>query len=651
MASDPSGLLQALLAPGGITGASFTQGQQNYDDSQLQPLRVQQGRQQIQLNQQKIADNQAQVSQAAQYQQDEAAYAANPTPDALNSLIAKYPAQFQALQAGWKIKSDAQTKADVGFLGSFHSALAAGAVDLAMQQLEDRRDAEAKAGIDTTEIDQKITALKNNEPGTVNALKGYALAHIAAAGDDYAKAMGIGGDKTHVISAGGALVGDDGTELYKAAPSPTDALQVPIYDKSGNRIGTQLVPNGGRDNGSSGAPASTSGGATAGARVHGWTPRGPNPDAAVDAKNAGMAKTLGIGLTDQFPTNMSNMQIAQALSQSEGGPGSLADRNNNPANLTDPKTGAYRKFPNKQAGFAAAAAQVARNRARGQNTIQTMVEGLPTGGSAAPSGQAGYYGPQGGTSDDASGIQAGNLNSVPPTIRSAVQAIADGRAAAPRAGTRNGEALLDAVTAYDPTFDAANATSRVKTRVDFTSGKSAQAVTALNTAMGHLFHLDDQVYDLGNSPIFGGLVNPIRRAAQTGIMGSQAYTNFEQTKVAAASEMRKVFSNTNGGTLPELQAWEASLDSAKSPEQLHGAIKNGVILMGARLDALRDQYAHGMNRSDMTPQFIRPMIVDAANHRFGIDLGNSQPPRVGSPAAPRTASRGTGFRILSVRPK
>lgn len=646
MASDPSGLLQALLSPGGITGASFTQGLQNYDDSQLQPLRVQQGQQQIQLNQQKIADNQAQNDQAAQYQQDEAAYAANPTPDALNSLIAKYPAQFQALQAGWKIKSDAQKQADLGFLGSVYGALNSNRADLAVQQLENRRSAEARMGVDTTELDQQIDALKNNQPGAAKSVQAFALAHIAAADTDAAKAMGIGGDKTHVISAGGALVDDDGKELYKAAPTPVDALQVPIYDNSGNRIGTQLVANGGRGGSVTGSASPSSDGAPNGTRVHGWTPRGPNSDAAVDSKNAGMSKTLGIGLTDQFPANMSNMQIAQALSQSEGGPGSLADRNNNPANLTDPTTGAYRKFPNKQAGFAAAAAQVARNRARGQNTIQTMVEGLPTGASAAPGAQAGYYGPQGGTTNDASGVQAGNINTVPAPMRAAVQAIADGRAAAPRAGTRNGEALLDMVTAFDPTFDAANATSRVKTRVDFTSGRSAQAVNSINTTMGHLFHLDDQVDRLGNIGYLSGLLNPARRAVQTNVMNNPAYTTFEQTKIAAASEMRKVFSNSNGGTLPELQAWESSLNSANSPEQLHAAIRNGVMLMSSRLDALKEQYANGMGRSDKMPQFIRPMIVDAARQRFGVDLGTGQRAQ-----APSRAAGGSGFRILSVRPK
>lgn len=96
-----------------------------------------------------------------------------------------------------------------------------------------------------------------------------------------------------------------------------------------------------------------------------------------------MSRALGIGPTDPFPPGMSNMDIARALTISEGGKGSIADRNNNPGNLRDPRTGEFRKFPTKEAGLAAAASQVARNRARGQNTIASMVEGVPAGGQAS----------------------------------------------------------------------------------------------------------------------------------------------------------------------------------------------------------------------------------------------------------------------------
>jgi hypothetical protein len=53
--------------------------------------------------------------------------------------------------------------------------------------------------------------------------------------------------------------------------------------------------------------------------------------------------------------------------------------------------------------------------------------------------------------------------------------------------------------AQDPTFDGVNFQARAKTRSDFTSGKSAQNITALNTVVGHLDHLDRTIDGLGNS--------------------------------------------------------------------------------------------------------------------------------------------------------
>lgn len=131
----------------------------------------------------------------------------------------------------------------------------------------------------------------------------------------------------------------------------------------------------------------------AGRTQFGWTPRarngGDNSDAAVDGKIAGMSRALGVNPDAPFPANITPEQIARALTISEGGRGSLADRNNNPGNLRVPGSSAYQQFGSASDGLAAATRQVRRNLARGQNSIRAMVEGLPVGGRPAPSGQAG----------------------------------------------------------------------------------------------------------------------------------------------------------------------------------------------------------------------------------------------------------------------
>lgn len=210
----------------------------------------------------------------------------------------------------------------------------------------------------------------------------YALSEAGKA----ALAARLKQQEARVVGDGGALVDGTGRVLYenqKAAEWQFDPESGSWLQKPGTGTGGGGVPStGGGSAGGSGAPVS-------GRTQYGWTPRerngGDNSDAAVDGKIAGMARALGIS-PDQDLSGLSDTQIAQALTLSEGGRGSIADRNNNPGNLRDPRTGAYRRFGTKEEGLAAAAAQVRRNRARGQNTIRTMVEGLPVGGSARGGG-------------------------------------------------------------------------------------------------------------------------------------------------------------------------------------------------------------------------------------------------------------------------
>jgi soluble lytic murein transglycosylase-like protein len=233
--------------------------------------------------------------------------------------------------------------------------------------------------------------------------------------------------------------------------------------------------------------------------------------------------------------------------------------------------------------------------------------------------------PQGGGAGGAGPLAPGDHQAL-------IVAIAEGRAAPPNPRTKVGAQLLAEVTAYDPTFDAANATSRARTRVDFTSGKLAQGRTAINTAMGHLIHLDDQARSLGNSSVAPGIVNPLYNGARQA-MGNTALPAFESTKLAAAAEMRRVFAAAGGGSLAELESWEKSLNSSQSYDQLHAVIRNGVALMASRLSAMRDQYTQGMGRSDQTPRFMTDGNRQAASQRFNVSM-DEPAPRAGSTSAP-----------------
>jgi hypothetical protein len=86
-------------------------------------------------------------------------------------------------------------------------------------------------------------------------------------------------------------------------------------------------------------------------RVQGWTPRardgGDNPDHVVDAKVARLASVVGVD-PDTPLTPQQLGALATALPATEGGPGSLAARNNNPGNIKDGP------FARRQPGYAGA---------------------------------------------------------------------------------------------------------------------------------------------------------------------------------------------------------------------------------------------------------------------------------------------------------
>lgn len=574
-----------------------------FQRGQLAPLQLQQAHQQVEAGAAQLEAQQAQQQRQQAYSAAIRSAIANPSAKSFSDLQLQFPEAHESIKGAWDMQDKQQQTANEHQLSVVYSLLNNGKVDAAKTSLQARLDSDKAAGHQEPAVEQLLATL-NDDPTGATA-KGLSALYLSAGpnGDRFKTVLGNGGKpSTHVITAGGALVDDTGKELYRA----DDKTE---YKTIKNVDGTEsIVAVGG------GQPSS----AQSGQRyTGGWTPRaangGDNSDAAVDGKIAGAARSLGVDPRADI-SSISPMKIAQAMALSEGGAGSLADRNNNPGNLRN-GDGSYKKFPSKQAGLTAAAALVSRKLKNGQTTVKSMIEGLPVGGANGV-----VYTSNGPVESDLTGPAF--LATLPVRRQETLKAIAEGRTAAPKPGTRFGQALLEQVAQYDPTFDAANAASRQKTRVDFTSGKSAIAVNALNTAMGHLLHLDDQANDLGNFSTMPGFINPLyNKARRAG--GNTALPAFEQTKQAASSEMRKVFAGAGGGNLTELQEWQDSLNSSQSFDQLHSAIKNGVVLMSSRLDALKDQYTTGMGRSDQVPTFLKPSLAKKANERFGVDLSHN----------------------------
>src|ERR1043165_777929 len=146
-----------------------------------QGLQRQQQQQAIQANAFQLAQAQQQAQQQQQYQVDVSGFTKDPTPQNLMNLIAKYPKQYEALQAGWRLKDNAQRTADLGFFSDVHGALSKGNTKLAIFTPVQRLAAEKKAGIDTSQEETWLEQLRGGDPNAVNAVKALALGQIAAA--------------------------------------------------------------------------------------------------------------------------------------------------------------------------------------------------------------------------------------------------------------------------------------------------------------------------------------------------------------------------------------------------------------------------------------------------------------------------------------
>lgn len=181
----------------------------------------------------------------------------------------------------------------------------------------------------------------------------------------------------------------------------------------------------------------------------------------------------------------------------------------------------------------------------------------------------------------------------------------------------------------DPNFDAVNYQARAKARADFTSGKSAQNITALNTVIGHLDHLDRTIGNLGNyagdeaGPVLGIPLGPLAKtnnALAHSIADAsgtdQRYKDFETAKTAVANELTRVFRGT-GGAEADIQGWMKQLDAASSPKSLRSVVRSMAELINSRIEALGEQYNQGMGTTHDALTLLTPDKQKAFKRMMG----------------------------------
>lgn len=214
------------------------------------------------------------------------------------------------------------------------------------------------------------------------------------------------------------------------------------------------------------------------------------------------------------------------------------------------------------------------------------------------------------------------LKTLPSATADTIKALADGRMAFPTgAALRDPKwsALVQGVMQYDPSFDEAMASqnARQKTRVDFTTGKSAQTINALNTVAGHLAELQAQGAALGNTDFDS--YNTIKNWLKTRI-GLPEATNFNTTKQAVADELTRVYRQA-GGSEADVQGWKNAINASQSPAQLAGNFATVGKLIQSKLDALDAQYKQGMGTSAVS--IVSPSARQAIDRLQGVASGGT----------------------------
>lgn len=197
------------------------------------------------------------------------------------------------------------------------------------------------------------------------------------------------------------------------------------------------------------------------------------------------------------------------------------------------------------------------------------------------------------------------LKTLPPQIATQVKALAEGRMQFPGGFALKSpywQQMVSAVSTYDPSFDAVNYNARAATRKDFTSGKSAQNINALNTVIGHLQTLSDAADKMNNSsiPAWNNVANTAISAA-----GDPRVNNFNITKKAVVDELTRVYRGS-GGSEGDIKTWSDAINATGSPAQLHEAIAQIGDLLESKVNALGDQYNQGLGTTSNPIRLTTP---------------------------------------------
>jgi hypothetical protein len=164
------------------------------------------------------------------------------------------------------------------------------------------------------------------------------------------------------------------------------------------------------------------------------------------------------------------------------------------------------------------------------------------------------------------------------------------------------EKLSRIVAEKDPSFDLSLAPQRMAIRKDFTpSGKSGQALTSLNTVIGHLDTLNSAADKLDNAQVTK--YNSIQNYVKSNI-GKPEVKQFNAAKVMVVSELGKIAQGSGVVTNDERKQFDEQIAASSSPEQVKGVTSTWMDLIKSRTDAIKSNWTQTMSNVKPPVPFI-----------------------------------------------
>jgi len=216
------------------------------------------------------------------------------------------------------------------------------------------------------------------------------------------------------------------------------------------------------------------------------------------------------------------------------------------------------------------------------------------------------------------------LTTLPTGLQNTVKKFANYEAPLNTLSTRTGEreAMLERIAQYDPTFDVKKYPARQKVVNDFTSGVTANNITALDQALNHMGTLSQLADALKNNDVrvVNLVVNNVRNQ-----LGDPRITNYQTAQTAVGTELMRVFRQVNASE-QETKDWMSKFPLTGSPAQMQGSLGIGAKLLAGRVNALNNRWNNGMDVTTGYPKIMSPEAKAVLDKM----IGNTDAPATGA---------------------